>query len=61
MLSLLPAAATLIGLAVLGQVPTVRDVVGVWLVIAGLLHREIGRGAHRDVDRLQVSAACGSS
>jgi inner membrane transporter RhtA len=62
MLSLLPAAATLIGLAVLGQVPTVRDVVGVGLVIAGLLvHREIDWGAHRDVDRLQVRAASDSS
>jgi len=61
MLSLLPAAATLIGLAVLGQVPTGRDVVGVGLVIAGLLvHREVDSAADRDVDRCRVRGACGS-
>jgi inner membrane transporter RhtA len=41
MLSLLPAVATLVGLVVLGQVPTLVDVVGVSLVIAGVaVHRE---------------------
>lgn len=41
MLALLPAAATVIGLVVLGQVPTWRDLLGVALVITGLaLHRE---------------------
>jgi inner membrane transporter RhtA len=61
MLSLLPAAATLIGLAVLGQVPTGRDVVGVALVIAGLLiHRDVDRAADRDVDRCQIRGARGS-
>ena len=41
MLSLLPAVATIIGLLVLGQVPTVFDVLGVTLVIAGVaLHHD---------------------
>jgi len=41
MLALLPAAATVIGLVVLGQVPSLQDLLGVGLVIAGLaLHRE---------------------
>jgi len=36
MLALLPAAATLIGLVVLGQTPTVKDLAGVALVIIGV-------------------------
>ncbi|MGF7239552.1 MAG: EamA family transporter [Frankia sp.] len=41
MLALLPAAATVIGLVVLGQVPTWPDLLGVALVIAGVaLHRD---------------------
>lgn len=36
MLALLPAAATVIGLLVLGQVPTWRDLLGIALVIAGV-------------------------
>ncbi len=40
MLALLPATATVIGLLVLSQVPTWRDLAGVGLVIAGVaLHR----------------------
>jgi inner membrane transporter RhtA len=40
MLALLPATATVIGLLVLGQVPTGRDLAGIALVIAGVaLHR----------------------
>jgi inner membrane transporter RhtA len=40
MVSLLPAAATVIGIAVLAQVPSVAEVVGVLLVVAGVaLHR----------------------
>ena len=43
MLSLLPVAATAIGLVVLRQVPTAVDLVGVGLVVLGLaLHREPG-------------------
>jgi inner membrane transporter RhtA len=41
MVSLLPATATVIGLIVLAQVPSVRDALGIALVIAGVaLHRE---------------------
>jgi inner membrane transporter RhtA len=41
MVSLLPATATVIGLVVLTQVPSVRDAAGIALVIAGVaLHRE---------------------
>lgn len=41
MLALLPASATLIGLVVLGQAPTARDLLGVALVAVGIaLHRE---------------------
>jgi inner membrane transporter RhtA len=41
MLSLLPAVATVMGLLVLRQVPTGRDVLGIALVIAGVgLHRD---------------------
>jgi inner membrane transporter RhtA len=41
MLALLPATATVIGLLVLGQVPTVRDLAGIALVILGVaLHRD---------------------
>lgn len=36
MLALLPAAATVIGLVVLGQVPALRDIAGIGLVIAGV-------------------------
>ena len=41
MLALLPATATAIGLIVLGQVPTLQDLAGIALVIAGVaLHHE---------------------
>ena len=41
MVSLLPATATVIGIVVLAQVPTVVEVVGVALVVVGVaLHRE---------------------
>jgi inner membrane transporter RhtA len=41
MVSLLPATATIVGLAVLRQVPTPLDVAGVGLVVAGVaIHRE---------------------
>ena len=36
MLSLLPATATIIGAIVLRQIPTVRDVIGILLVMAGV-------------------------
>jgi inner membrane transporter RhtA len=41
MVALLPATATVIGIAVLGQVPSWIEVTGVALVVAGVaLHRE---------------------
>ncbi len=41
MLALLPATATVIGLVVLGQVPTVQDLLGIALVIVGVaLHQD---------------------
>jgi len=41
MLAILPATATGIGLIVLGQVPTLQDLIGIALVIAGVaLHHE---------------------
>ena len=42
MLALLPATATVVGLLVLAQVPTGRDLVGVALVIAGLAAHQAG-------------------
>jgi inner membrane transporter RhtA len=50
MLALLPAAATMIGLVVLGQVPTIRDLAGIALVIVAVaLHqdRRPGQAAER--------------
>ena len=42
MVALLPATATVIGVVVLAQVPSPREVVGVVLVVAGVaLHREV--------------------
>ncbi len=46
MLALLPAAATIIGLIVLHQIPTLTDLLGIALVIAGVaLHQGKERGA----------------
>jgi inner membrane transporter RhtA len=48
MVSLLPATATVIGIAVLGQIPTVTEAIGVALVVAGVaLHRDRGGDASR--------------
>ncbi len=42
MLALLPATATVVGLVVLSQVPTARDLAGVGLVVVGVaLHQEV--------------------
>jgi inner membrane transporter RhtA len=41
MVSLLPATATVVGLVVLAQVPSIRDVLGVLLVVGGVaIHRD---------------------
>ena len=48
LVSLLPATATVIGVLVLAQVPTWRELAGVALVVAGVaLHREPGQPALR--------------
>jgi inner membrane transporter RhtA len=45
MVSLLPATATVIGIAVLAQMPTAAELSGVALVVAGVaVHREAGGG-----------------
>ena len=45
MVSLLPATATVIGIVVLGQIPSARQVLGVALVVAAVaLHRDRSRG-----------------
>jgi inner membrane transporter RhtA len=45
MVSLLPATATVIGVIVLAQIPSVREVLGVALVVAGVAaHREQSQG-----------------
>jgi inner membrane transporter RhtA len=53
MISLLPATATVIGIIVLAQIPSARQVVGVVLVVAAVaLHRDRddkGVARHRDV------------
>jgi inner membrane transporter RhtA len=57
LVSLLPATATVIGIVVLGQVPTAVDVAGVGLVVVGVaLHREPAHDAAAG-DRRQAAAA----
>jgi inner membrane transporter RhtA len=49
MLALLPAAATTMGLVVLGQVPTAQDLVGIALVIIGVaVHDEADQSLPRE-------------
>ena len=51
MVSLLPATATVIGVVVLAQVPSLRDVVGIALVVIGVaVHRERAAGEPSDAD-----------
>jgi inner membrane transporter RhtA len=57
MLALLPATATVIGLIVLGQVPTLRDLAGIGLVILGVaLHRDPPR---REDPSMALASAIG--
>ena len=59
MVSLLPATATVIGIVVLTQVPSAREVAGVALVVAGVaLHRpaSVGRSGEGDADEPVVVA-----
>jgi inner membrane transporter RhtA len=60
MLALLPATAAVIGLIVLGQVPTVRDLAGIALVIVGVaLHRD--RPRRKTPSAVRASSAGGDS
>jgi inner membrane transporter RhtA len=47
MLALLPATATALGLVILGQVPTVPDLVGIGLVIVGIVVHQDGSADRR--------------
>ncbi|MGH3209922.1 MAG: EamA family transporter [Trebonia sp.] len=55
MLALLPAFATIIGAVVLGQIPTVRELAGIGLVIVGVaIHRQDGEAkAQQSIDASQ--------
>jgi len=60
MLALLPATAAVIGLIVLGQVPTMRDLAGIGLVILGVaLHRD--RPRRKTPSAVRASSAAGDS
>ncbi len=65
MVSLLPATATVVGLVVLGQTPTARQLLGISLVVAALaLHRERERvysGRRTPTSSRWASRSCGSS
>jgi inner membrane transporter RhtA len=57
MVSLLPATATVVGLVVLGQTPTARQLVGISLVVAALaVHRERATAAVAPRPRRDVRA-----
>jgi inner membrane transporter RhtA len=57
MVSLLPATATVVGLVVLGQTPTVRQMLGVSLVVAALaLHRERRSSSSSELSRRSIPA-----
>ena len=58
MLALLPATATVIGLLVLSQIPTVRDLIGIALVIVGVvIHHDATPGAITDGGQLGLDRA----
>jgi inner membrane transporter RhtA len=57
MISLLPATATVVGIVVLGQIPSSTEVVGVALVVAAIaVHRERSDG---ELAREQVAGVAG--
>jgi inner membrane transporter RhtA len=61
MVSLLPATATVIGIVVLAQVPSLQEVAGVALVVAGVaVHRERADGHAAAPEREAALAAPGS-
>jgi inner membrane transporter RhtA len=47
MVSLLPATATVVGLVVLGQTPTARQLLGISLIVAALGLHQDGRDARQ--------------
>ena len=52
MLALLPATATLVGIIVLAQIPSLRDTLGVLIVMAGVaIHRPAPEGPGERVSR----------
>jgi inner membrane transporter RhtA len=60
LVALLPATATVIGIVVLGQVPSLVEVIGVALVVAGVaVHRERS-GLHSGSDEALPAPAAGS-
>jgi inner membrane transporter RhtA len=62
MVSLLPATATVVGLVVLAQVPSVAELASVAMVVAGVaLHRGAGEGADRDLRRTRRYAVAESA
>jgi inner membrane transporter RhtA len=61
MVSLLPATATVVGLVVLGQTPSIRQMLGVSLIVAALvLHRERAGTASRRRPKASVSGRSAS-
>jgi inner membrane transporter RhtA len=59
MVSLLPATATVVGLVVLGQTPTARQLLGISLIVAALaVHRErLERPTHPDLVEVREQVA----
>ncbi len=53
LVSLLPATATVIGMLVLAQIPTARELIGVGLVVVAVaIHRERGTSPHEPAARV---------
>jgi inner membrane transporter RhtA len=52
MVSLLPATATVIGVVVLTQIPSVKEIIGVGLVVGGVaVHQDRARANLKRVNR----------
>jgi inner membrane transporter RhtA len=63
MVSLLPATATVIGVVVLRQLPTIQEIAGVTLVVAGVaIHRDdrAEAGERAEAPAAQIAGAAGS-
>jgi len=62
MVSLLPATATVVGLVVLAQVPSARELLGVALVVAGVaLHRAQAPTGAADADSARTTSSAARS